>query len=81
LLERAKQWNYESNVLLAELYTQPDRHRDAARIRWDIFERVPHRSEFQEKREGHYRALLHAAEPLTAVESLGGGAEIRYRRS
>jgi hypothetical protein len=47
-------------VMLAELYELRGRHRDTARIRWNIFERVPH--------QRHYRELLAAAEPLNALE-------------
>jgi hypothetical protein len=54
--------------LLAELYEARGRHRDAARTRWNIFERIPHQSYFQDTREREYRALLAAAGPLDAVE-------------
>ncbi|MET9684340.1 hypothetical protein [Streptomyces coeruleorubidus] len=53
--------------LLAELYELHGRHRDAARIRWKIFERIPHQG-FLQNREHAYGALLAAAEPLNAVD-------------
>jgi hypothetical protein len=55
------------DVELAELYGLHGRHRDAARLRWKIFERIPHQS-FYRNRELAYGALLAAAEPLNAVE-------------
>ena len=66
-LEAIEQRDGCGDELLAELYGLHGRHRDAARIRWSIFESVPHRSYF-ELRERHYRALLAAAEPLNVVE-------------
>ncbi|MFI0479389.1 hypothetical protein [Actinomadura sp. 9N215] len=59
-LEGMQQRELSDDVDLAELYEQRGRHRDAARIRWSIFERWP--------RQTHYRELLAAAEPLNAVE-------------
>jgi len=59
-LEGMRQRDYSGEVELAELYEMRGRYRDAARIRWNIFERHPH--------SGHFRALLAAAEPLNAVE-------------
>lgn len=68
-LEDLQQRDYDGDreELLAELYEAHGRYRDAARIRWNIFERVHHQSCFQQ-RERKYRALLAAAEPLNAVE-------------
>jgi tetratricopeptide (TPR) repeat protein len=60
--------NYDGDDTLAELYELRGRHRDAARIRWKILERVPHQSSCQALLEDCFRALLAAAEPLNAVE-------------
>ncbi|MGZ3145079.1 tetratricopeptide repeat protein [Lentzea chajnantorensis] len=66
-LEGLRQRDENADDLLAELYGTRGRHRDAARIRWNIFERVPH-GHFDRNRERAYRSLLAAAEPLNAVE-------------
>jgi tetratricopeptide (TPR) repeat protein len=59
-LERVDRKYLRRDVLMAELYTATGRHREAARLRWQVFERFPSKY--------NYDQLLAAAEPLNAVE-------------